>query len=337
MDRRTWLVGAGGALLGAGLPGRRPAVAEDFPTRPIQGTIQWGAGGSTDAVTRAVAPLVEERLGQKLVLTNRPGGTGVIGMQYVHGQRPDGYSVLFGAENPQLYGVLALSELSYKDFWPLVLLARGTPVLVARADAPFATLEQLLAEIRKAPGAIKMGATGVGGLPFVVHAMLKSVVPELQVTQVPFDGDGPALTALQGGHVDFMPAVFGAAREPLRSGRVKPLAAVAGEPIAGYALPAITATLPAFARFLPWGPFFGAFVRKETPEPIRARLEAAFLAGARDPRFAAFCETFGVVPMAIGGAEAQAFLDRWQSVTAWLLHDVGASKADPAKLGIPRI
>lgn len=339
MRRRTWLAAAAatGGALWTGLGGRRSASAQDFPTRPLQGTIQWGAGGSTDAVTRAVAPLVEERLGQKIVLTNRPGGTGVIGLQYVHGQRPDGYNILFGAENPQLYGVLALSELSYRDFYPLVLLARGTPVLVARKDAPWSSLGELLADVKKSPGAVKMGATGVGGLPFVVHAMLKSVVPELAVTQVPFDGDGPALTALQGGHVDFMPAVFGAARELIRSGRVKPLAAVAKEPIQGYPLPAVTDTLPAFAKFLPWGPFFGAFVKKETPEPVRAKLEAAFVAAAGDPRFTGFCETFGVVPMGISGAEARAFLDRWQSVTAWLLHEVGASKADPAALGIGRI
>ena len=145
LNRRTLLTGA--AALGT-LPLARAATAQDFPARPIQGTIQWGAGGSTDAVTRAVAPIVEEKLGQKLVLTNRPGGTGVIGMQYVHSQRPDGYNILFGAENPQLYGVLGLSELSYKDFYPLVLLARGTPVLVARKDAPWPDTKALIEHVK---------------------------------------------------------------------------------------------------------------------------------------------------------------------------------------------
>lgn len=334
LNRRTLLACA--TALGT-LPLSRGAGAEEFPARPIQGTIQWGAGGSTDAVTRAIAPIVEEKLGQKIVLTNRPGGTGVIGMQYVHGQRPDGYNILFGAENPQLYGVLALSELSYKDFYPLALLARGTPVLVARKDAPWNDARALIEDAKANPDRIKMGATGVGGLPFVVHAMLASQVPGFKVTQVPFDGDGPALTALEGGHVDFMAAVWGAARERIRAGRIKPLAVIATGRLEGLAVAPITDTLPGFAKFLPWGPFFGAFVKKETPAPVIAKLEKAFLEAARDPRFEAFCANFGVVPMAIGGKEAQAFLDRWQSVTAWLLADAGAAKADPASLGIPRI
>lgn len=334
LDRRRLL--AAGAALGT-LPLARTGFAQEFPARPIQGTIQWGAGGSTDAVTRAVAPIVEEKLGQKLVLTNRPGGTGVIGMQYVHSQRPDGYNILFGAENPQLYGVLGLSELSYKDFYPLVLLARGTPVLVARKDAPWADAKALIEEVKAKPDTVKMGATGVGGLPFVVHAMLSAQVPGFKVTQVPFDGDGPALTALEGGHVDFMAAVWGAARERIRAGRIKALAAISTDRIEGLDAAPITETLPGFAKYLPWGPFFGAFVKKETPAPIVEKLEKAFVEAANDPRFKEFCANFGVVPMGIGGPAAIEFLERWQSVTAWLLADAGAAKADPAALGIKRL
>ncbi|MCS7268920.1 MAG: tripartite tricarboxylate transporter substrate binding protein [Geminicoccaceae bacterium] len=334
VHRRHLLSGA--AALGA-LCLVRPGAAQDFPARPLQGTIQWGAGGSTDAVTRAVAPIVEEKLGQKLVLTNRPGGTGVIGMQYVHSQRADGYNILFGAENPMLYGVLGLSELSYDDFYPLVLLARGTPVLVARKDAPWADAKALIDHVKAHPDTVKMGATGVGGLPFVVHAMLAAEVPGFKVTQVPFDGDGPALTALEGGHVDFMAAVWGAARERIRAGRIKALAAIATERIEGLDAPPITETLPGFKKYLPWGPFFGAFVKKETPGPIVEKLEKAFVEAANDPRFKEFCANFGVVPMGVSGEEARKFMNRWRSITAWLLADVGAAKNDPAKLGIPRL
>ncbi len=333
LDRRSLF--ALGAALGT-LPLAGPALAQRFPARPIQGTIQWGAGGSTDAVTRAVAPIVEEKLGQKIVLTNRPGGTGVIGMQYVHSQKADGYNILFGAENPQLYGVLGLSELSYADFYPLVLLARGTPVLVARKDAPWADAKALIDHVLANPDQVKMGATGVGGLPFVVHAMLAAQVPGFKVTQVPFDGDGPALTALEGGHVDFMSAVWGAARERIRAGRIKALAVIATERLPELDAAPITDVLPGFAKYLPWGPFFGAFVKKETPPEVIGVLEKAFVEAANDPRFKEFCANFGVVPMGIGGEEARAFLRRWQSVTAWLLADVGAAKVDPASLGIPR-
>jgi tripartite-type tricarboxylate transporter receptor subunit TctC len=335
MDRRTWLAGALAAASIVALAA--DAAAQNYPARPIQGTIQWGAGGSTDNVARAVTPLVEAELGQKIVLTNRPGGTGVIGMQFVHSQRSDGYNLLYGAENPQLYGVLGLSELSYRDFYPVSILARGVPVIVARADAPWTSFRELVDDVRSRPRDIKMGATGTGGLPFVVHAMIQSVVDGFEVTAVPFEGDGPGLTALQGGHVDFMPSVFGATRELISSGRVKLLTVVADEPVEGADAPPITADFPEFGRYLPWGPFFGAFVKADTPDDVKAKLVAAYVKATSDPQFISFAENFGVVPMGISGEEAQAFLDRWQSVTAWLLQDTGAAKVSPEELGIARL
>jgi tripartite-type tricarboxylate transporter receptor subunit TctC len=333
---KTWLAGAVAAvaILGSGLA----AVAQDYPSRPIQGTIQWGAGGTTDNVARAVTPLVEEHLGQKIVLTNRPGGTGVIATQYVATRPADGYSLLYGAENPQLYGVLALSELDYGDFFPVNLLARGVVVIVARADAPWSSFQELVDDVKKRPGEVKMGSTGTGGVPYVVGAMIKNVIPEFAVTAVPFDGDGPGLTALQGGHVDFMPAVYAATRELIKAGRVKPLGVVASEPLPGLdGVKPVTEAYPGFASYLPWGPFFGVFVRPETPDDVKAKLVDAFGKGAADPKFQDFSNNLGAIPMNISGKEATDFLSRWQSITAWVLQDTGAAKASPESLGIPRV
>lgn len=315
-----------------------PAAAQgDFACRNLEGVIQWGAGGSTDRVSRAVTPLVEPHLGKEIVLVNKPGGSGVIAMQYVLSRPADGCTLLYGAENPQLYPVLGLADFDYRAVKPVVLLARGTPILVARADAPWDSLEALVEDARARPGEIAMGATGAAGLPAVVLAMMRSELPDFDVNPVPFDGDGPALTALQGGHVDFMPAVYGAARELVRAGRVKPLAVVGTARLPGLeGVPAITELYPDFARFLPWGPFFGVFVREETPEPLFARLADAFTKGAGDPKFREIMDDAGLEVMNLTGAEAEAFLARWQSVTAWLLADLGAAKADPASLGIPR-
>lgn len=315
-----------------------PAAAqEDFPCRAIEGVIQWGAGGSTDRVSRAVTPLVEPHLGKEIVLVNKPGGSGVIAMQYVLSRPADGCTLLYGAENPQLYPVLGLADFDYRAMKPVVLLARGTPVLVARADAPWNDFRALVEDVEARPGEIRMGATGAAGLPAVVLAMIRSVLPDFEVNPVPFDGDGPALTALQGGHVDFMPAVYGAARELIRAGRVKPLAVVGTERLPGLEdVPAITELYPEFARFLPWGPFFGVFVRKETPEPLFARLVDAFGKGVADPKFRELMDNAGLEVLGLAGAEAEAFLNRWQSITAWILWDLGAAKANPADFGIPR-
>ena len=332
---RTWLAGA---LVSAsiGVTGAA-AFAQDYPARQIQGVIQWGAGGSTDNVSRAITPLVEPHLGQKVVLTNRPGATGVIATQYVASRPADGYTLLYGAENPQLYGVLGLSDLSYGDFYPVNLLARGVVILVANNDTPWNSFQELVDDVKQRPGEIKMGSTGTGGVPFVVGAMIQNVIDGFEVTAVPFEGDGPGLIALQGGHVDFMSAVLGATRELITSGRVKALAVVGTEPLAELeGVQPVTEAYPEFEKYLPWGPFFGVFVKDGTPEEATAKLVEAFQAGASDEQFQTLVDNLGLVRMNVSGDEAREFLDRWQSITTWLLQDTGAAKVSPEELGIPR-
>ncbi|WP_247647916.1 tripartite tricarboxylate transporter substrate-binding protein [Pannonibacter phragmitetus] len=124
---------------------------------------------------------------------------------------------------------MKLGEKDYSDFTPINVLARGIPILVARPDAPFNTFQEMIAYINANPKAVKFGSTGPGGLPSVVTAMINQKTP-IDVTFVPYDGDGPALTALQGGAIDVMPAVLGAAVENIKAGTMKPIALFDVEP-----------------------------------------------------------------------------------------------------------
>lgn len=330
--KNTRILGAIAALtLAAGT-----AAAQSFPERELLGVIMWGAGGATDNVARAVTPHVEANLGKKIVLLNKAGGAGAISTAYVNAAPSDGYTLLYGAENPQLHGVLGLSKLDYRNFYPVNVLGRGIAVIVVNKDAPWKSFKELVDDANKRPGAIKMGSTGPGGLPHVVGSLLNTVTA-FKVTAVPFDGEGPGMTALQGGHVDFMPAGLTAAREHIRAGRVRALAVVDTDPAAAIPdVPPITRDFPGFAKFLPWGPFYGVFVKRDTPEDIKARLTTAFNTAASTPEFKKFLEDFGATSMNIAGKQADAFLNKWQSVTTWLLHDAGATKVAPDTLGIPR-
>ena len=314
--------------------GAAPGLA--FPEKDLQGIIQWGAGGSTDTVMRAVTPAAEEVLGADVVMTNRTGGVGAIATKFVMAQDPDGHTLLMGAENPQLYKVMGLGDVDYSDFVPINVLARGVPILVANTDAPFDTYEEMVEHVQANPGDVRVGSTGPGGLPSVVTAMLQSQ-DELPMAAVPYDGDGPALTALMGGAVDVYPAVLGAAIEGIEAGRMKPIAVVGTElnPLLPD-VPPITEARPELAEFLPWGPFFGVFVAEGTPEEAVGALRDAYGRAAETEEFTTFMEDRGYELMNITGEEAQEFLDRWQSVTSWLLHDAGATQASPEEFGIPR-
>lgn len=309
------------------------ALAQGYPERELSGVIQWGAGGATDVVSRAITPIAEEALGKKIVLQNKPGGVGAIATNFVFQQASDGYTLLYGAENPQLHPVLALSELDYGKFYPVNIIGRGNVLVVTRPDKPWKTFKDLLAEVQANPGKVKQGSTGTGGLPFTVSSMI-STVTKFPATAVPFDGDGPGVTALLGGHVDFMFVGAGAAAEHIKAGRLKAIAAIDEKPYGD--IPPITNDLPALEKYLPWGPFYGVFVKKDTPEPVKAKLVAAFKKAADDPKFKELMVGRGNVMMNLSGAEAEAFLKKWQSVTAWTYQEVGVAKKSPADLGIAK-
>lgn len=325
-----------GMTLAACAAGFALAAHADYPERPIQAVIPWGAGGATDNVMRSLSPYVEKELGGKLILNNRPGGTAVIGTTYVLGQQPNGYTVLLGAENPQLYPVLGLAKFDYSALYPINLIGQNVAVIATHADSPWNSMADLMAAAKANPGTLRMGGAGAGALPNTVHSMI-SAVDQLEVREVTFGGDGPGITALMGKHIDFMPLSLAAAKELIRTGKLKALAVVSTE--AHAELPGvepISKTLPGIADYLPWGPFWGVWVHKDTPDDIKQKLTAAYSKAVASPEFQAFLKDYGAKSLNLSGAEASEYLNRWQSVTAWSMYKAKAVAVAPDSLGIAK-
>lgn len=312
-----------------------PAFAE-YPEREVLGVVMWGAGGATDTVARAVNPAAEAALGKPIVVLNKSGGAGAISTAFVSAAPADGYTFLYGAENPQLHAVMGVSDIDYSDMYPINILGRGVAVIAVPAASQYQTLSDLLADIKANPGQVKMGSTGPGGLPSTIAALISNAA-EFNVTAIPFDGEGPGLTAMLGGEVDFMPAGISAAAEQVKAGTMRALAVVNTEPVETMPdVPAITDTLPEMEKFLPWGPFYGVFVRAEVPDDVKTKLTEVFATATTDQTFLDLMANRGNVVMNIGGQEAIDFLSKWQQVTVWALQDTGAAKVNPEDLGIPR-
>lgn len=325
-----------GMTLAACAAGFTLAAHAGYPERPIQAVIPWGAGGATDNVMRSLSPYVEKELGGKLILNNRPGGTAVIGTTYVLGQQPNGYTVLLGAENPQLYPVLGLAKFDYSALYPINLIGQNVAVIAVHADSPWNSMADLMAAAKASPGTLRMGGAGAGALPNTVHSMI-SAVDKLEVREVTFGGDGPGITALMGKHIDFMPLSLAAAKELIRTGKLKALAVVSTE--AHPELPGvepISKSLPGIADYLPWGPFWGVWVHKDTPDDIKQKLTAAYSKAVASPEFQAFLKSYGAKSLNLSGDEANQFLNRWQSVTAWSMYKAKAVDVAPDTLGIAR-
>ncbi|MNC13759.1 Tripartite tricarboxylate transporter family receptor [compost metagenome] len=325
-----------GLTLAASAAGFSLAAHAAYPERSIQAVIPWGAGGATDNVMRSLTPYVEKELGGKVILNNRPGGTAVIGTSYVLGQQPNGYTLLLGAENPQLYPVLGLAKFDYSALYPINLIGQNVAVIAVHADSPWNNMADLMAAAKANPGSLRMGGAGAGALPSTVHAMI-SAVDQLDVREVTFGGDGPGITALMGQHIDFMPLSLAAAKELIRTGKLKALAVVSTEEIPELpGVEPISKTLPAIADYLPWGPFWGVWVHKDTPDDVKQKLTAAYAKAVATPEFQAFLKNYGAKSLNLSGDEASQFLNRWQSVTTWSMYKAKAIDIAPDSVGIAK-
>lgn len=334
MKRRMVGVAIASVVAAATLGGN--AFAQNYPERDVTAVIQWGAGGGTDVAMRGYAPYAEEALGKKIVLQNKPGASGAIGANFVLQQPADGYTILMGAEPQALFRVTGAADFDYDKFYPINVAAiANTILLVARPDAPWNTTQTLLSHVQANPKKVKQYIAGQGTVPFTVNTMVKSLT-NFDTLMVPFDGDGPAIAALQGGHIDIGFIASGAAIEHIKAGRLKAIGVLDNKPFQNIDPMTNAPSLRDLPKYLPWGSWYGVFVKKETPDAVKAKLVAAFKKAGDNPQYRKMMEGRGTTMLNIGGAEAEAFIKKWQSTTAWLYQDAGAAKVNPATLGIAK-
>lgn len=309
----------------------------DFPKQDFQGSIMWSAGGVCDNVSRAIGPYVQKELGKTVVFTNRPGAAGGISTQYVSDQKSDGYNLLFGAENPQIAKVMGTSKLDYSNFIPISIFSTSVGVVLVDPNSKYKTLEDLVNDMKANPNKVKMATTGAGGLPFTIASMMKSV-NGTEPQMVVFDGEAGAVSAVMGGHVDYTIVTLGSCTEFLRAGKIKGLAVFHNEKIEGIEdMPLIEDIYPDYSKYMPWGPFYGVFVKEGTPQEIVDKLTAAFDKAVADPEYQKILKGLGNIPLGISGQEARDYVDKYRSISSWIMYDTGTAKASPEEFGIKRV
>lgn len=305
-----------------------------YPTKNISGIVQWGAGGGTDSLMRPLASIAEKELGFSIVVENKTGGTGSIATQYVYDAPADGYTLLMGAENPQLYTMLDIIKLTYADFEPVFVIGDETVGLVVGKNSKFTTVKELIDAAMAKPGELTVATTGAGGLPWTVTSYLTAITGAT-FTQVPYDSDATARTAVISGECDFTVAKVQSALEAHKSGDLKYISMLSLDKVGVLSdIPLITETYPEFADYLPWGPFYGIFVKADTDPNIVKTLAAAFEKAFNDPSYQDVLKQFNINPLGITGEPAEEFLKNWQINTANALYKAGAISKSPEELGI---
>jgi tripartite-type tricarboxylate transporter receptor subunit TctC len=234
MLRRT-LLGAAAAIatLGLGLAAAEAA----YPERPITIIVPWGAGGGTDATARIIASLMEQELGQPVNVVNRTGGSGVVGHSAIATADPDGYTLGIVTVEIGMMHWAGLTDLTYEDYTPLALYNEDPAGVQVRADAPWNTVDELLAHVRdNPPGTLQGSWTGQGGIWHLALAgMLQSAGMEPdRVPWVPSEGAAPGLQDLVAGGVDVVTCSVPEAQSLIEAGRVKSLAVMGAERNASF-------------------------------------------------------------------------------------------------------
>ena len=229
MQRRHLLAAA---LAAAATPSFAQAPA-GFPAKPIRFVVPFPPGGGTDATSRLVAERFTTLLGWTVVVDNKPGAGGNIGLDLVAKSAPDGYTIGMGqasnlAINPSLYAKMPFDPL--KDLTPIVSIAEQPVVLVVRQESPFKTLADFIAAAKARPGAVGVAQAGNGTVGHLAGELLERRA-NIKILQVPYKGAGPAMNELLGGQVETYfgstPSVMG----QLASGKVRALAISSGRRI----------------------------------------------------------------------------------------------------------
>jgi len=263
----------------AGLLATFPAPAQDFPTRPLQMVMPFPPGGIVDIMGRGFAQALSTRLGQQVVVVNRPGAGLTIGMAAV-GQAPaDGHTMIYTPVTPVTIQPHRMKNLSYtrEQFIPLCQVYESLFFVAVGPKSPFQDLQALLAFARANPGKLRYATSGIGSSPHLAGAELWHKAG-VQLIDVPFAGEVQAMPALVSGDVDLgIVTTTG-----VNMGKLRPLAVYADERFAAY--PNVPTLAEAGHPVLPSG-YGGIFIRSETPAPIVARLATACRDAAADPAY----------------------------------------------------
>ena len=198
----------------------------DYPSRPLHLVVPYQVGGQVDTIARSVADSLGKRLGQPVLVENKPGAGGIIATNYVAKSDPDGYTLLLTLATPITANLVLYKKLPYDprtELRPISDISKGSGVIVINSSLPVKSIDELIAYARKEPGALRMGSWGPGSTPHVIqHYMNKTY--GIDILNVPYKGELPILTAVLAGQIDVALASVFTLKQPLATGKLRALA-----------------------------------------------------------------------------------------------------------------
>jgi tripartite-type tricarboxylate transporter receptor subunit TctC len=309
MQRRSVLLGLAAAPLA------RPALAQSWPTRPVRIIVPFPPGGAIDAMTRLLAPVLSDTLGQPFVVENRGGAGGTIGTEAAARSGDQATLLMVSmaqAVNPALYPRLPYDNADLVAVAPVAVVPN---ILVVPGASPIKDVPGLMRAARVRPGEITYASAGNGTSIHLAGALFCSMA-KVEMTHIPYRGSGPAIADLLGNRVDCMFDSVTSSAPHIASGRLRALAATTSKRAQAYPdLPTVAeAGLPGYAV----DPWFAMMAPRDLPEAARKRVETAVLAAIRDGGLREKLAGIGAEPMDGDGASLQRLIEaetvKWGAV-----------------------
>lgn len=294
------------------------ADAQSYPVKPLRLVIPYPAGGGTDIMMRPFVQFLAERLGQSVVIDNRGGGGGAIGMEAVARAAPDGYTIVMGltaqlAVNPALYKKLSYDPL--RDFAPITLFASAPYLLVVHPSLPVRSVKELIDLARKRPNEITYGSAGSGSGAHLAAERL-NLMTGTRMIHVPYKGGGPALTGLLSGEVQVLFPTWSEARGFIKDGRIRVLGVTTAK--RPKALPGITPIADAGVAGYDSGVWYALMAPAGTPRQIIDRLNLESINILNNPEYSKILLEQAIDPVGSTPEELtlqiKRELDKWAKV-----------------------
>ena len=289
------------ALLAAAAP---VAASDAYPSKPVRMVLPVAPGGGSDITARAMAPKLTELWGQQVIIDNRAGAGGVVGMEIASRAAPDGYTIVQTSIGPAAIDSSLHSKLPYsplRDFTPIARGVSALNMLVVHPALPVKNVKDLVGYSKANPTKVNFGSSGVGHADHMAGELFKSMTGA-RMEHVAYKGGAPAMTELVGGNIEIIFATVSTAVPYLKSGRIRPIAVTSEKRVSMFPdLPTVAeAGVPGFAVDN-WYAFLGP---KGLPKPIVDKLHKDLSAALQAPEVIKRLEPMGIFPFTLPSAEA---------------------------------
>ena len=272
------LSGALGLAFGLAAPAAQ-AAGNDYPNHTVELVVPYQPGGGTDALARAFADASRKHMSESIVIVNRPGAGGAIGWNEVIHSRPDGYKLAVLTVELLTLPHLGLAKFNYDDFQPIAQLNADPAAITVKADSPYNTIEEFLAAAKKKPGELGVGNSGTGSIWHLAASALEDKTGA-RFNHIPFQGAGPAVLALLGGHVDAVAVSPAEVSTYVQAGKLKMLMVMADKRLAAFDK---VPTAKERGIDISIGTWRGLGGPKNTPPEVMAKLRDIAAKTAKEP------------------------------------------------------